>query len=359
MLYRLLMVALLLACPPAQGDPLPYPRADPAHEIRFPADEGSHPAFGREWWYVTGWLDTPDGRPLGFQITFFRFRTARHEDNPSRFAPSQVLVGHAALSDPRRGAALHDERIARAGFGLAEAREGATEVWIDDWSLRQAGDGYVAAIRAGGFTLDLRFAPTQPPLLQGERGFSRKAPDPASASHYYSLPQLQVGGTITQGDGREDGPPQAVTGTAWLDHEWFTPVDQEERPAWDWIGMNLSDGGALMAIRMRDAAGRPFWAFGSHRDAAGTLTVFGPGEVTFTPLRSWRSPRTGNVYPVAWRVRAGALEVTVRPLMDDQEFDARASVGGIYWEGAARLFRGDDPIGRGYLEITGHWQPPS
>jgi predicted secreted hydrolase len=47
--------------------------------------------------------------------------------------------------------------------------------------------------------------------------------------------------------------------------------------------------------------------------------------------------------------------------MDDQELDARASTGTIYWEGAVRAYegerRGETPIGRGYLELTGYWRP--
>ena len=48
------------------------------------------------------------------------------EANPSRFAPRQLLFAHAALADPRSGRLLHDQRAARAGFGLAEAKRRAT-----------------------------------------------------------------------------------------------------------------------------------------------------------------------------------------------------------------------------------------
>ena len=71
-------------------------------------------------------------------------------------------------------------------------------------------------------------------------------------------------------------------------------------------------------------------------------------------MRHWRSPRTGIEYPVAMRLRAGALDLTLEPLMDDQELDSRASVGTIYWEGAVRALAGGREIGRGYLELTGY-----
>ena len=80
---------------------------------------------------------------------------------------------------------------------------------------------------------------------------------------------------------------------------------------------------------------------------------YAPPGVTMRPLRSWKSPRTGVAYPVSMEVNGLRLE----PLMDDQELDARASVGTIYWEGAVRAFNGATEVGRGYLELTGYWQP--
>jgi predicted secreted hydrolase len=350
----LLALCLLLCAIPAMADEAAsWPRADPGYQIRFPLDEGSHPAFASEWWYLTGWLETPEQQPLGFQVTFFRFRQKVDTAVPEPTPPAQVLVGHAALSDPRRGSALHDQRTTSAELGRAEARQGTMDVRIDDWSLRKEDEAYVALFPARDFGLDLRFTPTQPLILHGQRGFSQKAQDSTVASHYYSVPHLQVSGTVAR-----QGRSTPVTGTAWLDREWFTAPSWIIAASWDWIGINLSDGGALMASRIRDNEGRPSWAFGSYRDAAGRLSVFGPGDIAFTPSRTWRSPRTDVIYPVEWRVRAGDLEVRIEPLMDDQEFDARESAETLYWEGAVRAHRNGKVVGRGYLELTGYGQPP-
>jgi predicted secreted hydrolase len=74
-------------------------------------------------------------------------------------------------------------------------------------------------------------------------------------------------------------------------------------------------------------------------------------------LHRWRSPRTGIEYPVGMRLRAGDLEVTLEPLFEDQELDARASVGTVYWEGAVRATTNRTTSGRGYLELTGYGDP--
>ncbi|MBU0594283.1 MAG: carotenoid 1,2-hydratase [Gammaproteobacteria bacterium] len=329
-----------------------WPRTFVQAEIVLPHDAGSHPDLRTEWWYVTGWLHAEDGRNFGFQITFFRSRNEESAENPSRFAPHQIILAHAAISDPSIGRLLGDQRAARAGFGLAEALEGKTDVWIDNWSLRQSGDGYTLSLPARDFRLALDFKPAQTPLLHGPGGLSRKGAGADASSHYYSLPQLAASGTLTHQDNSF-----SVTGTAWLDHEWSDSYLEQDAVGWDWTGLNLADGGALMLFRIRARNGSVRWAGGTYRKPDGTLTWFKPVDIRFTPLRHWRSPRNGTRYPVAWRINAGTLEFELEPMMDDQENDARATTGTIYWEGAVRAMEAGQEIGRGYLELTGYWRP--
>jgi predicted secreted hydrolase len=345
---------LAIACASLWGTAIAqdYAQVQPGHELQFPRDQGSHPQFRTEWWYLTGWVKDARGRDLGIQITFFRNRPRLAEDNPSRFAPRQLLFAHAALADAKAGKLLHDQRAARAGFGLAEAQTGRTDVSIDDWSLRQTADGYSASIAAREFSYALEFKVTQPLVLQGERGLSRKGPLPAQASYYYSQPHLAVSGSVTL-----KGEKIAVSGEAWLDHEWSSEYLAAEAAGWDWVGLNLADGGALMAFRMRDKQGGTLWVGGSLRAAGGGVRVLSAGEVRFEPLRRWRSPRTQAEYPVALRVQAGDMNFELEPMMDDQELDSRASTGTIYWEGAVRAKSGGKLLGFGYLELTGYWRP--
>lgn len=321
----------------------------PGYEIRFPRDAGSHPEFRTEWWYVTGWVQDEQQRWRGFQVTFFRSRNEPADANPSKFAPRQLLFAHAAISDPDVGHLLHAQRSARAGFGLAESSEQDTNVIIDDWTLQADGDGYATRIAADNFQLELRFEPTQGPLLQGNAGLSRKGPAPTAASYYYSLPHLRVQGSVTIGQTKT-----AVQGAAWFDHEWSSEYLASEAVGWDWIGINLDDGSALMAFRIRDTKGQQYWAGGTLR-TANRVQPFEPSQISWTPLRQWQSARTGVTYPVSWRVQVGDRAITLRPLMDDQESDSRGSVGALYWEGAVEAL--DDSgkrIGRGYLELTGY-----
>jgi len=336
-----------------------YPPVVPGHELAFPRDEGSHPDYRIEWWYVTGQLDDGASKvkaPLGFQVTFFRVRTGLAADNPSSFAPRQVLFAHAALADPVNGRLHHAQRSARTGFDLAYAREGQLDVKLDDWSIRQVTPGrYVTAVHGEDFDFELTLVSTQPPLLQGERGFSRKGPDPRAASYYYSLPQLAVSGEVNVG-----GSTRKVSGQAWFDHEWSSDYVDESALGWDWLGVNMADGGALMAFRMRDRQGGARWASATLRSPSpagpGAVTTFGPEAVRWTPLQSWRSSRTGVTYPVQWRVQVGDRRYRVEPLLLDAELDSRPTTGILYWEGPIRLIdeATGKEAGRGYLELTGY-----
>ncbi len=84
------------------------------------------------------------------------------------------------------------------------------------------------------------------------------------------------------------------------------------------------------------------------------MTFFEPEEIEFTPIRTWRSPQTDAIYPVAMRIRTGGLEWLLTPLLDDQELDSRQSTAEIYWEGAVTLTKNNKPVGQGYLELTGY-----
>jgi predicted secreted hydrolase len=346
-----------LAASPVFGATPEFAAVTPDHPVTLPDDTGAHPAFRTEWWYATGWLTTPDHQPLGFQITFFRSSTGHSAADPSAFAPSQLIIAHAALSDPAFGRLAHDQRIARQGFGLAYAKPANTDVKLDAWKITRATDGhYDVVANANGFSLHLALTPTQAPLIEGERGYSRKGRRPEQASYYYSEPQLRVTGSVVRPNaaGTSSHGDTAVTGMAWLDHEWSSTLLDTDAAGWDWLGANLADGSALMAFKVRARDGHAIWTHAALRSRDGGVTTFAADQVDFTPVRTWRSERTNTSYPVSMSVKTGALRWQLNPLMDDQELDSRQSTGAVYWEGAVRLSREGVVVGEGYLELTGY-----
>ncbi|HTD06875.1 carotenoid 1,2-hydratase [Undibacterium sp.] len=333
-----------------------FAQVNPGTPLSFPQDYGAHPDYRTEWWYATGWLETPDKKPLGFQVTFFRSATGGNLDNPSKFAAKQLIIAHAALSDPALGKLLHDQKSAREGFGLAYAKPGNTDVKLDNWTMQRDSRGnYQASIVSKEFTLKLTLSPSQPLLVQGEHGYSQKGTKPEQASYYYSEPQLKVSGAIIRA-----GKETVVNGSAWLDHEWSSSVLDNASSGWDWLGANLEDGGALMAFQIRDKDGKAVWAHATLRDATGKVTQYAAGQVRFVAKRRWTSAATNTTYPVATAIELAGSNGEARdtwdllPLSDNQELDSRRSTGAIYWEGAVTVQRNGRPAGRGYLELTGY-----
>ena len=333
-------------------------------DLRFPRDFGAHPDFQTEWWYITGFIHAEKASGgFGFQITFFRSKVASAQGSTSRLAAKHLLFAHAALSDVD-GRTLHsDQRIARwsgltAGSNPADqawARLDDTGLMLRDWSLARQSDGRLRAqVQSKDFTLDLHLSETQPVLLQGKNGVSRKGPSPAHFSYYYSQPQLAVQGQLRlQGVSHAAG----TSSLAWLDHEWSDALLPPGAVGWDWIGINMLDGSALTAFQMRDKAGAAMWDGGSFR-AGSTLYTFARGEAVFQATHWWRSPRSQARYPVQWLVRTPADFYTVKAVFEAQELDSRNSTGTIYWEGLCEVFDSKQRLaGRGYLEMTGYASP--
>ena len=352
----LLLGGLALPFLPRQGEAKTpkTPTSNPGLPLQFPRDLGSHPEFAIEWWYLTGRLASAAGA-LGFQLTFFRSRVPSTQQMTSAFAAKQLIFAHAALTHVSGQKLQHDQRIAREGFGVAQASEADTHITLRDWSLVRTPTHYTAQASGKDFGFKLNLTETQARLLQGEQGLSRKGPQAAQTSFYYSLPQLKTTGVVTLA-GRE----LPVTGQAWLDHEWSQSLLDPQAVGWDWIGMNLLDGSALTAFQLRDKTGQALWHGGSHRPAnTGALARnFGPDEVRFKPVRRWVSPLTQASYPVQWQIDTPAGVFTVKAVIDPQELDSRASTGAVYWEGLSELFDARGQLaGHGYLEMTGYAAP--
>lgn len=361
------------------GDTAGFARATAPRPFAFPRDHGPHPGFRNEWWYFTGNLDGPDGRRFGYQLTFFR--TALAPAAPRRrseWGASEVYMAHLAVTDAA-GRTFHAyDRFARAAVGLAGARAAPFRVWLEDWraegepapsgsapEVRRAAAGSTAdgaapserapfpiRLRAahGDIGIDLRLERGKPPVLQEERGLSRKGPQPGNASYYYSLTRMPTTGTI-----RLAGDTFRVRGESWMDREWSTSALGSDEVGWDWFALQLDDGRELMLyrIRRRDGSASPF-SGGSIVAPDGTATPLSLADARLDVLDHWTSPG-GTRYPARWRLRVptAGLDLDVRPVLPDQELNVTVR----YWEGAVDVSgtsRGRPVRGRGYVELTGY-----
>ncbi|MBI2205458.1 MAG: carotenoid 1,2-hydratase [Candidatus Rokubacteria bacterium] len=332
-----------------------FARADAPRPLAFPGDHGPHPEFRTEWWYYTGNLSAADGRRFGYQLTFFRIGlTARPTRRDSRWAARDAWMAHFALTDVggRRFHARH--RLARGALDLAGADARPFRVWLEDWSaVATAPDASAMRLvaREGDVALALDLRTMKPPALQGDRGWSRKGPEPGNASYYYSLTRLETRGHVSVGADRV-----AVTGTSWMDREWSTSALGAGQVGWDWFALQLDDGRDVMIYRLRRADGAvdPFSA-GSVVARDGTTTRLDAADVHVEAQEWWTSRTTDVRYPSRWRVSIPREHVTldIAPRLADQEWTEPVR----YWEGAVtvRGTAGQRPVaGEGYVELVGY-----
>jgi predicted secreted hydrolase len=332
-----------------------FERALGPRPIALPDDHGPHPAFRTEWWYYTGNLAAPDGRRYGYQLTFFRIGlTASRAPRRSPWAATDAWMAHFAVTDVAGGRFHGRQRLARGALELAGARARPFRVWLEDWSAEATGADATRmrlSARDGEVALDLELDRAKPPVLQGDRGWSVKGPEPGNASYYYSLTRLRTRGHLTVGGART-----AVTGTSWMDREWSTSALGAGLVGWDWFALQLDDGRDLMIYRLRRADGSPDpHSAGSLVGHDGTTARLGAGDVTIDVLDWWTSARTGVRYPSRWRLalpREG-LTLDITPRLAAQEWAEPLR----YWEGAvvARGAAGAVAVaGEGYVELVGY-----
>ena len=163
-----------------------YARVMGPRPFIFPEDHGPHPAYRLEWWYYTGNLADAAGRTFGYQFTIFRNALAPLSEDAERtsdWATNQLYLAHFTLSDVQGNAFHAFERFSRGAAGLAGAQASPFKVWVEDWQVREAGDGMPVMnleAKEEGVRLALRLEPAKPMVLQGEEGYSVKGPGAAA-----------------------------------------------------------------------------------------------------------------------------------------------------------------------------------
>ena len=329
----------------------------PGRSFSFPADHRAHPEYKTEWWYYSGQLQDAEGHGYGYQLTFFRvgLRPGPVPSRGSRWSLREVYLAHLAVTNVRSKKFSYAEKAARGNLGLAGAETGRYRVWIEHWSVAEAGETQVLIAGDRSLGLHLQVLPSGPPVIHGSDGISRKGAGTGQASHYYSLTRMPTEGRITL-QGREI----KVRGLSWMDHEFGSNQLQPDQIGWDWFSLNLGNQEELMLYQIRHRDGRV------DPSSSGTLVMknripqsLSREEVSIQVLKTWKSPRSQATYPAGWQIaipRKGLL-LRVTPVLADQELLTLKSTRVIYWEGLVTVegTRAGQPItGQGYVELTGY-----
>ena len=334
-------------------------RAEALRTFSFPQDHGPHPGFRNEWWYLTGNLETEQGRRFGYQVTFFSTAVAGAGEPAaastdaavgpvaaSAWHSERIWMAHVALTDVEGGEHYPLERFSRENPGLAGATLAPFRVWLEGWQLRTNGDGFPWQLDIEDTQLDMHLSlqALKPPVLQGDKGLSQKSPEPGNASYYYSLPRVDTLGTLRIGTETF-----TVNGLSWLDREWSTSALAPDQSGWDWFSLQFDEGNELMYYQLRTDRGAVHPnSQGNWTDANAQQTLLAPDQIELEELESWTSPG-GIVYTTAWRMRYADKEWRIEAVLADQWMNLSIP----YWEGAVDVLNIDGTrAGRGYLEMV-------
>jgi predicted secreted hydrolase len=333
------LFVLSLCILPLLGGSFKYREALPGYRYQFPRDHFEHQDFRTEWWYYTGNVTGASGERFGFELVFFREGERHESGTQSAWAVQDLYLAHAALTDARGKKFCYEERLNRPGPGVAGASFDQHRIWNGNWSSQWTGEEQMLDAVTEHFRFHLQLTPQTPYVIQGENGVSQKAEGSGRASHYVSFPRLGVSGEINS---------RPVSGTAWMDHEWFTEQLAPDQAGWDWFSVQLENHTELMLfeLRRKDGSIDPF-SSGTFIDAHGVPRHLRRDEFTLQPLSYWHK------YPDEWRVRVPSLNVDLisRAVMPNQELRGTTN----YWEGAVD-YRGTQ-TGVGYIEMTGYDGP--
>ncbi len=339
---------------PAPASSANFRKAMTPQTWHFPEDFGPHKDYQTEWWYYTGNLETEEGRPFGFQLTFFRQALiAEPQATNSQWRGNQIYSAHFTMSDIRNRHFYPYERFSRGNIDLAGAQSNPYQVWLQDWSATDLEPGKVRLqAQTSETALDLVVNQTLAPVLQGDRGLSIKGLEPGNASYYYSLVQQPTTGTITI-----QGETYNVKGITWKDHEYSTSALSEGTVGWDWFSMQFENGSALMLYLLRHDDGTfESTSAGTYIAPDGTSEPLKLTDWQVKVLDTWQSPKSKAIYPAKWTIEIPKLSLLLqaKSMMPDQELNTSTAT---YWEGAV-AFNGtmqEQPLqGKGYVELTGY-----
>jgi predicted secreted hydrolase len=326
----------------------------------FPKDHGKHPAFATEWWYVSGNLESPDGKEWGYQFAMFRHSPSVNIGSGwyLRF-PMDGYMSQLAITNAAERIYIIFQKWGCPIFGHFGADESSLNVWMGQWTLTEQHGRMLLEAEQDGCGVYLEMVSLKPPVLNGHNGFAVKEPGGAGISHHYSLTSLQTQGTI-----KWQGDEYSVRGKSWLDREFGSQIFPKNIRGWDWLSLRLDNDHEIMIMHIRPMSGvvSPT-SYGTTILPDGTWNNLNKDDFEISTSDFWTSKRTKARYPMGWKLELPSEDAAldVQPIVKDHELYWLPRWKHIdYWEGPVRItgtMHGKRVSGKGYVELVGYTQP--
>ncbi len=311
----------------------------PPEPVSFPKDDAPH-KNQTEWWYYNGHLNTNKGASYGFHFVIFQ----RYIEEGRA-----AYVGHFSITDINKKTFVYDQKL-ELGY-IPQAADGTVSIKVGDWTINLKGGRDSIKANLNGYNMQLELTGIKRPVLHGGDGYITVAQ--SEESYYYSRTRMAVLGYLAV-----DGVQEPVVGSAWFDHQWGDFALQGGG-GWDWYAIQLSDVTDVMISVIRGPDGRMIESYGTYVEQNGSAVPILQENIIIQPTGQWTSPRTSAKYPMGWKasIRSQGLDLTLTPVIEDQELDTRDSTQAVYWEGKVNVEgtkNGQKINGVGFVEMTGY-----
>ncbi len=314
-------------------------------KLSFPKDVLPHDSV-IEWWYINGNVRDGEGREYAFMQCLFRVDPKRVNLPFLEKVPLPALYfSHHLVSDIGKKKTVSGVHFFYELPRATQSNDGLLHLALGEMFSLEEQKPFSYQLRTGDVGLALHSR--KPPMLVNESGW---VPVKGIGAYYYSLPGLAAKGTLRLG-----GKDIAVTGKAWMDHQWSdAPASAEDK--WTWFSLQFDDGIDLLACAYGDK--RKF-LFATISKPDGTQAT--THNITFRPTGEvWTSTETGASYPVSWEILIPEWNMTLEtaPKLAAQE----VLFGPVnYWEGpivvnGKLLMANGETVnlrGEGFMELVG------
>ncbi|SEA04363.1 Hydroxyneurosporene synthase (CrtC) [Thalassobacillus cyri] len=351
-------------------------------DIRLPEDAGPHASSNIEWWYAFTFLNSSRGSRYALMTSFFQVGESacskghyliytlidldnKKQKNQSRidnklkrnmmflYLPFYLLLHPFDTTMWRLYKSLIAGRIPRPHGLLRKAviKQNPLRLMYgkNSMTFEKEKEDFHLLLSEDGITADLHFQPRKPHALIGTDG----KPDDL---YYYSFTQNKVSGKLHTHKGIE-----SVSGEGWFDHQWGKDYSLVKGTGWNWFGLQLDDGRELLLNEMRSNDGETSSQMANVIEKDGTVRF--TRNISFHPLKYWKSVKTNARYPIAWQITIPEFNIEIQtvPFFSNQEMLVLGPLQGI-WEGAVsltgkeRLSNGavNHLTGEGFMELVGY-----
>ncbi|MBU0536277.1 MAG: hypothetical protein KKE20_04890 [Nanoarchaeota archaeon] len=316
-------------------------------KIRFPKDVFPHDKV-IEWWYFNGNLADSSGRRYSFMHCLFR-ADAKKSKIPfiERIPLNYVLFSHGLLSDISQKKTYQDvypivfrsvDSYSKPRFFVNFAPP-SMKGYLN-YEIEETGPH---CFRVKSKFLDIMLRSKKEPLLEGGKGFLDLD---SKQTFYYSLTNMHADGWIIIDKKRIH-----VTGKAWMDHQWAD--EYYTRDKWSWFSIQFDNDTELVCFEYDVGKKKSYLASIIDKKSRSKHT----SNVKLIPdKRNWKSPVTGAVYPLDWKIIIPEFDVDIRissPLKEQEVLFSTIN----YWEGpisaAGKVF-GKSAKGKGFMELASY-----